>query len=334
MPIDSRSRKWQITINNPAEHGFTHDKLIEQLSLFSSLVYWCMCDEIGESGTYHTHVFMALDSASRFSTIKSRFDGAHIEMANGTSQQNRDYIRKEGKYLKSKKKETNLSETFEEYGEMPVERQGARNDLADLYDMIKQGMSNFEIVDQNPQYMMNVDKIERIRQTIRENKYKSIFRDVVVTYVFGESGTGKTRTIMEQYGYENVYRVTDYAHPFDSYSGQSVLVFEEFRSGLRVQDMLNYLDGYPLELPCRYANKIACFDTVYIVSNIDLCKQYPDIQKEHPETWDAFCRRIRKVNEYTTSGVTEYESVTAFLNRFDNEFDLKCVQTVFDEMGN
>lgn len=50
---DSRSRKWQITINNPAEKGYTHEKIKEQLSLFNSIIYWCMSDEIGEKGTYH-----------------------------------------------------------------------------------------------------------------------------------------------------------------------------------------------------------------------------------------------------------------------------------------
>ena len=78
-----------------------------------------------------------------------------------------------------------------------------------------------------------------------------------VTYVFGQTGKGKTRHILEKYGYENIYRVTDYDHTFDGYIGQDVLVFEEFRSNLRISDMLNYLDGYPLNLPSRYYNKVA-----------------------------------------------------------------------------
>ena len=79
---------------------------------------------------------------------------------------------------------------------------------------------------------------------------------------------------MEKYGYQNVYRVTDYDHPFDSYKGQDVIVFEEFRSSLKIQDMLNYLDGYPCELPCRYNNKLACFTKVYIITNISFNQQY------------------------------------------------------------
>lgn len=57
MDKDSRTRKWQITINNPADKGFSHDKIVEILSGMKSLIYYCVSDEIGEAGTYHTHIF-------------------------------------------------------------------------------------------------------------------------------------------------------------------------------------------------------------------------------------------------------------------------------------
>ena len=93
---------------NLVEKGYTHEKIKEQLSLFNSIIYWCMSDEIGEKGTYHIHLFFCLNSASRFSTIKSRFEGAHFEMAKGTCQQNRDYVFKEGKWEKEKKTRNNF----------------------------------------------------------------------------------------------------------------------------------------------------------------------------------------------------------------------------------
>lgn len=295
---DTRSRKWQITINNPQEKGFTHEVIKENLSEIKSLVYWCMADEVGENGTYHTHIYIALSNAIRFSTLKNKFEGAHFEMAKGTSQQNRDYVFKVGKWEKDKKKETNLPETQEEFGEMPIERQGRRNDLHDLYDMVKAGMSNFEILENEPSYMLQIDKIERVRQIVREEKYKNTFRQVDVVYIFGPTGTGKTRAIMDDYGYENVYRCTDYKNPFDGYKGQDVIVFEEFRSSLKIQDMLNYLDGYPLVLPCRYSNKVACYTKVFIITNIDLSQQYETVQEEYPETWNAFMRRIEAIFEF------------------------------------
>ena len=294
------SRKWQLTINNPEKHNFSHEAIKEALNGFSSLVYWCMCDEVGETGTYHTHLFIAFKNAVMFSTLKKSFSSAHFEVANGTSKQNRDYIRKEGKWEKDKKRETNLVDTFEEFGEMPVERQGSRNDLSDLYDSIKAGKSNFEILEESPEFLFNIDKVERARQIVRDNEFKNKYRELDVTYMWGDSGSGKTRSVMEKYGYENVYRVTDYDHPFDGYKGQDVLVFEEFRSSLPVGDMLNFLDGYPLDLPCRYSNKVACFTKIYIITNLPIAQQYMTVQSAYNTTWEAFKRRIHHFEEKLT----------------------------------
>lgn len=319
MAKDTRARKWQLTINNPIEKGYTHEVLKELLNNLPKIKYWCMSDEVGENGTYHTHIYFYLDEAIRFSTLQNRFNGAHFEMVKGTSQQNRDYVFKEGKWEKDKKKETNLSDTHEEFGDVPIERQGARNDLYDLYDMIKQGMTNYEILESEPAYMMNIDKIERARQIIKEEKYKNEFRMLNVNYIYGETGVGKTRGIMEMYGYANVFRVTDYQHPFDNYKGQETIIFEEFRSSLKIQDMLNYLDGYPLELPCRYSNKIACYINVYIITNIPLEKQFETVQKEYPETWQAFLRRIKRI-VYMTKEKSNIYSIEDYFNR-DTEFE-------------
>lgn len=307
MAKDSQSRKWQITINNPVEKGFTHDRINEILSGMKSVIYWCMADEIGDNGTYHTHLYLQGRGGINFSTIKKRFEGGHFEMAKGTASQNRDYITKSGKWEDDKKHETQVPDTFEEWGEMPVERQGSRNDLADIYSMIRQGMTNFQIMDQIPDVMLHLDKLEIARQTIRDEEFSDKWRELTVTYIYGGTGLGKTRSIMDKYGYRNVYRVTDYLHPFDGYIGQDVILFEEFRTSLRLGDMLKYLDGYPVVLPCRYANKQACYTKVYICTNVPLDRQYQDFQREQMEDYLAFLRRIHVVKCYTDKGIQEYD---------------------------
>lgn len=306
MANDSQSRKWQITINNPVEKGFTHDRLKEILSGMKSVIYWCMADEIGENGTYHTHLYLQGRGGINFSTIKKRFDGGHFEMAKGTALQNMQYVSKTGKWENDKKSDTQVPDTFEEWGEMPVERQGARNDLADVYAMVKQGLTNFEIIEQIPDVMFQLDKIEIVRQTIRDQEFAEKWRDLDVEYVWGDTGTGKTRTIMEKYGYRNVYRVTDYKHPFDGYMGQDVILFEEFRSSLSLGDMLKYLDGYPVVLPCRYANRQACFTKVYICTNVSINRQYEEVQRESIGDYLAFLRRIKRIKQYDESGIQQY----------------------------
>lgn len=280
-----------------------HTALKLKLSELKSATYYCLADEIGEQGTYHTHLFLMLRSPAKFSRIKKLFPETHIEKAFGSAVANREYIRKEGKWIDSDKAETSVPDTFEEWGEIPDEPgQGFRSDLAILYTMIADGYSNAEIMGKNPELIQHIGKMDKVRQDILEERYRSVFRELTVSYFFGPTETGKTRSIMEEHGYENVYRTTDYNHPFDRYSAEPVLCFDEFRSSLLIGNMLNYLDGYPLALPARYANRQACYERVYIVSNIDLKKQYPAVQREEPETWYAFLRRISEVIEFSSTG--------------------------------
>ena len=115
---DSQSRKWMLTINNPAVCEMPHERIIETLQLFNP-DYFCMADEIATTGTYHTHVYLYSKSPMRFSTVKKRFPTAHIDRALGTAQENRDYIRKEGRWEVTAKIETRVEGTFFEFGTMP-----------------------------------------------------------------------------------------------------------------------------------------------------------------------------------------------------------------------
>ena len=65
------------------------------------------------------HIFIYSKSPIRFSTLKNRFPVAHIDKANGSVTENRDYLRKEGKWQGSDKEQTNLIDTFEEVGNVP-----------------------------------------------------------------------------------------------------------------------------------------------------------------------------------------------------------------------
>lgn len=314
--LNTRSRKYQLTINNPIEKGYDHEKIRNILDS-SKPKYYCYCDEIGKDGILHTHIYVYYENAVFFSTMKNRFPEAHIETAYGSSQENRDYIRKEGKYLDSEKKKTNHSETFKEYGEIPLDKATKNEKISDIVlEMIRDGATNLEIITEYPSYGTKIPHLDRMRQTILEEQYKKIFRKVKVHYIYGKTGTGKTRSVMETYGYENVYHVTNYEHPFDNYSGEKVLLLDEFRDSLLIKALLQYIDGYPCRLPARYDDKIACFTEVYIVSNIDLLQQYRYIQVNEPETWNALIRRITDVTMFMRNENGGVDKISLIKNNY------------------
>jgi hypothetical protein len=242
----------------------------------------------------------------RFGTVKKRFPTAHIDRANGTVQDNRAYIRKEGKWVDTDKSETRVEGTFKEFGELPDEASEKSPKYAKLLQCVKEGMSNKGILAIDPSFAFHLEHIDKLRQDIRFEKYLTENRFIKVHYLWGDSGTGKTRSIFEKHPAEEICRITHYPArgnvQFDAYKGQSVLVFEEFHSEIPISMMLNLLDIYPLMLPARYHDRIACYLTVYITSNIPLEEQYKDIHKDKLETWNAFLRRIHTVTEFRKDG--------------------------------
>lgn len=72
---------FQLTINNPVEYGYTHEKIKETLIMnFTTLKYFCMADEIGGQGTYHTHIYVVFSSRVRWSKVKKNFGEALLKL--------------------------------------------------------------------------------------------------------------------------------------------------------------------------------------------------------------------------------------------------------------
>lgn len=296
--MDPQSRKFTFVINNPHAVGLNLDEVARLCDgLFPS--YYCLSEEIGaENGTPHIHGFIMRDSPLRFSTLKNRFPIAHIEHAYGTAQENRDYIAKTGKWADTDKADTQVAGSFREFGTIPEAGAEKAPDKANLIGMIDAGLTDVEIVRTQPKFAFRIKEIDTLRQTLLSERFSKENRDVNVTYLYGDTGSGKTSSIFAMYAPSEIYRVTNYGNGralFDNYTAERILVFEEFHSQIRLPEMLSYLDIYPLQLPARFFNKVACFTEVFILSNLPLQAQYTDEQRNDPSTWAAFLRRIGRV---------------------------------------
>ena len=181
--------------------------------------------------------------------------------------------------------------------------------------MIKDGKSNYEILEDNPNYMMQLEKVERCREILRYEEFKNAVREMHVEYWFGDPGTGKTSGVYALYGgYDKVYRITDCRNPWDGYKGQDVILFDDFRAyDFDIAVLLKWLDIYPLELPCRYNNKQACFTKIYFTSNVAFDQLYRTIQSEDANTWNAFCRRFNVIKEFRSGLQFDYQGYNDYI---------------------
>ena len=279
-------RNWILTINYKDTPAMPDEELAYYLQSLEKIQFYAFQLERSASDTLHHQIYIIFKANQRFSKLKKLFPKAHIEFRRGSHEEALFYVTKEA----------TRHQPPMTWGQEP--KKGVRTDLQEITELMNTGASVNEIRAKYPtQYLMYHRHINDYINVVKRELYKTKFRQLEVVYVYDIPGAGKTRTIMEHFGYLNVYRVNDYDHPFDNYQYEDVLLSDEYRGQFSIDMMLNLLDGYPLELPARYSNRFAAYKKVYIVSNMPFDYQYPKIRNSAPETFEALKRRIqRQVN--------------------------------------
>lgn len=303
--MTTQSRKYQITLNNPVAHGHSRKSIQETIASLNPQ-YYCMGDEIGKEGTPQTHIFVFRNSPIRFNTLKNKFPDAHIETAYGSCQENRDYITKSGKWLDSDKTETTVKDSFFEFGVMPRKDEENNSTADKIIAGVDAGKSTEQIIRENPKLWAKTNDISVLRETLYTEKYMNQNRNVNVIYVHACINSGRTEYIYARHDPRDICRITNYHRDgsvrFDAYHAHRVLLFEEFRSSIPLVEMINYMSGYPLNLPARYTDRVACYETVYITSTFPLDDQYESEKDMRPETRDIFVRKINRIIEFREDG--------------------------------
>lgn len=287
-----RRRPWVFTLNNPIEDEVRAIDQWNENHVKSLIVSY----ETGKEGTTHLQGYVEFKNAKGLKATKKWLGSEryHLEFRMGTPYEAYFYCIpfKDGgtDELKTRKN----CKVLTELGERPLEVELSCWER--IVKMIQDGASNLELAGRYPHEAVRcASAIDKYR--LEWDRQNAGWRDLNVTYLSGPTGVGKTRQVMEMYGYENVYRITNKKHPFDTYNGQDVLVFEEFRNSFKIEEMLNYLDGYPIELPARYANKMAKYTKVYILTNWKFNEQYNGCLNNHPATYAAWVRRVHTIIE-------------------------------------
>ena len=230
-----------------------------------------------DTGYVHFQFFGQMETRRRFSTLKKLLTEvglvrAHMEHREGTVAQAIAYCCKD---------ETRLEEPIRwgefDYADGEGGEQGRRRDLERLKERAENGESLDDILTSGDgakvaRYMSWMNATIGAYQR-KVNRTKE--RDVKTNYLYGATGTGKTRYVYEHEGIENVYTVTDYEHPFDEYDGEPVLLLDEFTGQFKLEYLLRLLDRYPMQLRSRYRNKWAQFTKVWILSNQEPESLYP-----------------------------------------------------------
>lgn len=248
--------------------------------------YLCYEHEIcPETGTPHWQGYVGFkNKQSLLSVVKKlqQIKPPHVEIMHGNLIHNEVYCSKENNLTK--------------FGTYP--KQGERTDIITISEMVRQGMSDTEIVntvietdngtiDFGERWRMNYRGIRELRNVVNEHNPR--FEKVNVVWIYGKTGKGKTR-----YCVDNNARNVSYEHGFfTDWDNAKTISFEEMRGQIPYELLLkitdNYKDYYEVNIKGGY--KRINVDTIIFTSPYHPKDCYAR-ENEETDSIDQFLRRI------------------------------------------
>lgn len=289
---DTRHRRWMLTVPAEGEKGVSRDELKQALEPYESFLGQL---EQGEGGTNYRHWQLVLvnDEPIRFSTLRRKLPTAHVEPVRDL-RASLAYVQKEDTRVRD---------------ELPLVKgkispgpgQGHRSDLDALRSRILDGQETADQLILSDAGAWRHSRLVGDLVSARDrHRQEGKLRDVQVRVIYGDTGTGKTSAVLTGLqALGSVCRVTHWGvGAFDGYDGQDSLVLDEFAGQPPIEELLTWLDVYPVALAARYRARQARFVRVAILAN------------SAPETWYKFApkaqraalaRRLHLVEEWSGS---------------------------------
>ena len=296
--IPAQSRSWILTISAD-KHA--REEVEEELSPYTFIGQL----EEGESSGYrHFQLLIENKTPIRFETLKRKLPAAHIEPRRGTVAEAVAYCTK---------KDTRVE------GEPPLQNgdislrdeKGKRSDLKRIRTAIlEEGRSVDDVILTMPEAARVTKYVKDLAAARDRADARGRERDVEVIYLYGDPGVGKTRWLYEHF--DDVARLTDYRN-FDAYNGEKVLALDEYAGQVDLRLLNGILDRYPIDLPARYYDRPARYETVVIISNFApwLVNKF-----EQEVSRKAFARRLHRVLMMTTGGRVQELDLDSVRSRF------------------
>lgn len=249
-----RSARWAFTV-----HNYEDWRPLWRPQLMDYLVWQV---ERGE-GTERDHVqgyvrFKARKDLRAAKYALGRAD-AHMEVARGTEEHNRDYCTKE---------ETRL-EQGEERGDFQPDqgKQGRRSDLVQIADKIKKGATLKAIAQEFPaDFIRYHGGLAVFAEQVGPSP--PLERPLEILVLWGPSATGKTHRALHMM--PDAYVVVGCGRdPFGRYNGETDLILDEFQpEEWKLPVLLRLLDKWKDPLDCRYRDRYAAWTRVVICTNL------------------------------------------------------------------
>lgn len=307
----------EFVVERPYYKSYEHFKqYIENLQIEGLKYAVGQVEQGHKEETVHIQCGVTFDEThgKRFYTMKKYFPTAYLAQARGSNFDIKKYCTKI---------DTRVEEPFE-FGDFVEMRK--RTDYEEFHSALKSGATDEELLENfyTLTSTLGFEKINKQRDVMFNSKYKKEYRNLETTYIYGESGVGKTTFIYEKFGFENVFRVSYYGKfQFNGYNGEKILLLDEFAGQVNLGWLNQILDGFPLKLEVKGGERIACFEKVFICSNFSFFELYGKQQEENPRLYETVFRRVHHIFRVDNKGNFIKEKESVFEDIPENEVKLK-----------
>lgn len=239
--MTNRIRAYCFTLNN-----YTDDEIrLIQDGDYSYIIYG---KEIGESGTPHLQGFVHFENAKTMSAIHKLKGWKRTALSESMCPIKAIEYCKKGEQPHSEWERDGTAGS--KYGlnsdvwERGSFKQGARTDIANVYDKVKNGMSVDDVAWENPSTyelcFRGLEKLEdiRLRKTFRKEMTQG-------TWFYGKTGCGKSEYVFDNFDINKAYSYPYDNGWWDGYKQQEIVIIDEFRGQIAFNELLRMVDKHP-----------------------------------------------------------------------------------------
>lgn len=272
-----KMRAWCFTINNYDEENWN---LLKEMDC----TYLVMGKEMSSSGTPHIQGYIYFKNARTRNGISKtkEFKRAALFAAKGTAIENEKYCKKEGR------------EVFEK-GMMP--KQGERTDILKLKDIIDKHGDISDIFRSEETFGTAITNIRSLL-IYKNSLLKPRSKAPINVWLYGKTGTGKTRYPHDYFGFSNVY-IKDGSKWWDNYTQQTCILIDDFDGKWPFRDFLRLLDIYHYQGQCKNGYLWINSDYIFITCEYTPAEIFPN----EDERSQVMRRLFRVVNMNTKIGL-------------------------------
>lgn len=263
--MPGEAKNWTFTIYpNLDDDGSTYEHQLREKypTLFNGTLFNYICFQLEscpESSRAHIQGYVQLRVKKTLNMAKRLLgeNTAHLEIARGTPQQNREYCKKENSRIAGPW----------EFGEIMTT--GQKRKLQEVCDDIEAG--KITRICQVPAIFRVKHKDNNFMDILNRTPPPPAIRDVRVVCLAGTTRIGKSWLIHKLFPSEEICKVI-YGNCgvwAPNYVRQDILLLDEFNSQIKLQSLLQLLDIYPYTLEDKGVTRLAHYTKVVICTNKD-----------------------------------------------------------------